>query len=910
MELIAKKEAALPPDGGAIRGGQQEKFNPPNNKFNIQTKQERVNQKVDFKAVKLECLKRCPGLLQSWLPDGKLQGDEYVARNPTRADNQRGSFKINIKTGVWADFATDDNGADLISLYAYLKSLSQIEATTQLAQKFGLQGPTQVTLISSNAPEPNFNHPLLGESIKVWSYKDQKGRILGHVIRFEPAGQRKQILPQTLWQDTNGHLFWQWKAFEKPRPLYGLWKLPGNQKPVLVVEGEKASDAGQELLKDAYAVLTWPGGTNAVRYADFYPLRGRVVCVWPDNDDPGRKAAREVAKSCLKVGAKTVYLIEPPQDKAKGWDLADALNEDWTQDEVLQWIKHHKKKYDGLNKSDDKQQEPKKTQAQILGEILENSSVMLFRDQKDDAYARIDKGDHFEIYPVRSKAFKRWITHQYYSQFQKPPGAQAVADAVGLAEAKAQFEGQNLPVFLRIAHKDNIYVDLGDDKWRVVEITTAGWSVLNKSPVVFRRPNGMKSLPTPKKSKDGLCNILKLFGFKHKNDKILCIAWLLGCLAPDGPYPLLLLQGPQGTGKSTKTKFLKMLLDPFVAPVRTIPRNEDDLLIAAQNNHVLSFDNLSGLPAWLSDALSRLATGGALSKRELYTNGEEFFFEAMRPVILNGIDAIATRNDLADRALILNLEPITENERRPLAEIEAEFHAVLPEALGCLFDAVACGLKNWDTVKLDRLPRMADFAKWIVACEPKLVELLDFWLPDDFIQAYDAKRKDLVADSLQADEVAKAVISFIDEADKFSGTASELLEELNSRVPERVQRLKIWPKTGNSLSRKLGRLAVFLQEAGYLFEKSREAQTRYILLERVCKKQSSSSLSSLSNNFNKLSSDDIDDGNDNKKNIVTIPSCHNLLKSQNNDTNDGNDEKFHTQSKKWGGPDVIRFTIN
>jgi len=136
-----------------------------------------------------------------------------------------------------------------------------------------------------------------------------------------------------------------------------------------------------------------------------------------------------------------------------------------------------------------------------------------------------------------------------------------------------------------------------------------------------------------------------------------------------------------------------------------LPREDRDLFIAASNGHVLAFDNVSGLPAWISDTLCRLATGGGFAVRQLYSDQDEVLFDAARPVILNGIEDIVTRPDLADRAVFLTLEPIPEERRRPEQELWAAFEAERPRLLGVLLDAVAKGLAELPRTKLDKLPR-------------------------------------------------------------------------------------------------------------------------------------------------------------------------------------------------------------
>src|SRR4029078_4177317 len=203
----------------------------------------------------------------------------------------------------------------------------------------------------------------------------------------------------------------------------------------------------------------------------------------------------------------------------------------------------------------------------------------------------------------------------------------------------------------------------------------------------------MQPLPAPVAG--GSIEALRSFlNVQSKNDFVLLVAWALAVLRDRGPYPVMGLSGEQGSAKSTLLAILRSLLDPTTAPSRALPREDRDLFIAASNGHVLAFDNVSGLPEWISDTLCRLATGGGFAVRQLYTDGDEVLFDAERPVILNGIEEIVTRPDLADRSLFLALEPIPEDRRRPEQKMGAAFEAERPYILGALLDAMVVGLKQ------------------------------------------------------------------------------------------------------------------------------------------------------------------------------------------------------------------------
>src|SRR5262249_14350570 len=146
---------------------------------------------------------------------------------------------------------------------------------------------------------------------------------------------------------------------------------------------------------------------------------------------------------------------------------------------------------------------------------------------------------------------------------------------------------------------------------------------------------------------------------------VLAVSFMLAAMRERGPYPVLDLVGEHGSAKSTFARVLRKLIDPNSASLRALPREDRDLFIAANNGHLLVFDNVSKMPDWISDTLCRLATGGGFATRQLYSDGDEALFDAMRPIILNGIEDIIERPDLADRAIFLTLESIDDERRKP-----------------------------------------------------------------------------------------------------------------------------------------------------------------------------------------------------------------------------------------------------
>ena len=184
-------------------------------------------------------------------------------------------------------------------------------------------------------------------------------------------------------------------------------------------------------------------------------------------------------------------------------------------------------------------------------------------------------------------------------------------------------------------------------------------------------------------------------------------------------------------------------VDLAIAPITGMPRSERDAVIAARTRHVLAYDNLSALPAWLSDTLCRLSTGVGYATRDLYTNDVEVVIETSRSVILTGIGNPAVRGDLADRSLIVRLSPISDADRRTESELMAAFEEVRPLIFGALLDGLSEGLRRYGCVRLERLPRMADFCKWAVACEGAC------WPQGAFMAAYDHAQASATEDVIE-----------------------------------------------------------------------------------------------------------------------------------------------------------------
>lgn len=427
----------------------------------------------------------------------------------------------------------------------------------------------------------------------------------------------------------------------------------------------------------------------------------------------------------------------------------------------------------------------------------------------ETAYAVVPVREHRETWPVRSRGFKGWLAHRFYAKHGKPPNAQALTDALGVLEARARFDGPAVEVAVRVAGFDGaIYLDLANEAWDAVEVTPTGWRIVRDPPVRFRRPKGLLPLPTPVRG-GRVMDLQPFLNLGSEADWTLTVAWLLAALRPTGPYPVLVLHGEQGTGKSTNARVLRSLIDPNSAPLRGDPIDSRDVVIAANNGWLLVYDNLSHLPGWLSDVLSRLATGGGFATRELYSDADEVLFQSQRPTLLNGIDELVTRGDLLDRSLLLYLPKLSPTGRSSERAFWAAFEAVRPRLFGALLTVVGTALADLPAVRLADPPRLADFAEWVTAAERGLT-----WTPGAFTRVYAQNRAASADLALDASPVVPPLRELLDVHPEWSGIATELLSQLSERVSDATRRQRSWPTSPQGLSNILRRLAPSLRAVG------------------------------------------------------------------------------------------------
>ncbi len=588
-----------------------------------------------------------------------------------------------------------------------------------------------------------------------------------------------------------------------PIGLAGVWNWRGTVGKTYDEKGARRDVKG--VIPDFDRII-WQGRTVHIIF-DANVATNESVCA----------ARRGLAKELTRRGAEVRFVNLPDLPGVNG---VDELLELKGADFVLSLIEN-------APRAEDVEKPPRKSQATVLVEL--GKDIELFHTPDGEPCASVEIGAHRETWPLNKRGFRDWLMRRFYEAEGATPSAQALQDALGVLSGQARFGSAEHELHTRVAlHGDAIYLDLCDTDWRAVRIMPDGWEVVPHGDVKFRRTKGMLALPEPVRG--GSVETLRAFVNVSDEDWPLIVTWLVATYRPGKPFPVLALHGEQGSAKSTTARVLRAFVDPNKAALRSEPRNEQDLMIAATNGWLVALDNLSRVPAWLSDALCRLATGGGFATRELYANDEETLFDAMRPVLLNGIEELATRSDLLDRALVLNLPTIPTHKRRTEADVWCEFEAARPTIFGALMDAVCGALLAQGSVRLPCLPRMADFALFATAAEKPLG-----LQPGAFMAAYTGNREAANDLALEASPIGAAIIAFIESEGRWSGTSTELLKALNESADEATQRQQGWAKSAKALGGVLKRLAPNLRERGMEYTVEREPnkkRTRIITLEQ------------------------------------------------------------------------------
>jgi hypothetical protein len=460
-----------------------------------------------------------------------------------------------------------------------------------------------------------------------------------------------------------------------------------------------------------------------------------------------------------------------------------------------------------------------------LGGATETPKPEVFNDQYGEGYGIIFESGRWQILSLKSEAFRHVLICQALDDKQ---GFQESAIRNQIAEYRARASRNVRTLHTRSGWSeagDAVYIDLADARGTVVRVDAANWQVTTESPLYFRRYLHQKPLPLPDANGDLRALTDFMPPLRSDGDRLLLQVWTVLALVPS-PRPILMPIGPQGSGKSTLSRVIRHIVDPSVADLLGHDGRGDLPLILTQHA-VPVFDNIDSLTGKDADLLCRGVTGGAISRRGLFTNADEFLRTFQGAVILNGLHPPTKREDLLARSLIIELDRLTPEQRRTRGGLDRAFEAARPKLFGGILNALRDTLALLPTIPEEGLSRMADFHRMGRAAAIALGSTSEEF--DTAMKAAIARQNRGAADNT----LAAAIIMFVRREKRWVGPIAMLLERLidTAKAHQLNRSSTFWPDTGIGLGKKLGQLEPALAEHGITLTRPRDASKRLTCLE-------------------------------------------------------------------------------
>ncbi|PWU81183.1 MAG: hypothetical protein DLM72_08300 [Candidatus Nitrosopolaris wilkensis] len=463
-----------------------------------------------------------------------------------------------------------------------------------------------------------------------------------------------------------------------------------------------------------------------------------------------------------------------------------------------------------------------KSQAKTLVEVVEKKSDLLFQDQYGAPCIKIEVDDHHEIMFIQNSKFKNYLSKLYFDATRGQVVCQDIQnDVIRILTARALFEGQTKDLNLRVAwakQNEEIHYDLTDSKWRCVQVTKEGWSIIpHQKDTLFTRFNQKAQVqPDHDYPNDIFDKFLDLMHIYDPERRIMNKVWIISVFIPEFPHTIDIHLGEKGSLKSTLCRYKKRLIDPDKIELLTIPKDKSEFVQQLYHNYLAIYENVRHIPPWFSDEVCRAITGAGTSKRGLYTNDEDVIYNYKRCIGVNGVNNVLTESDVLDRSILEEFDRLTPEQRREEADVDIDFEVMRPKLLGYIFDIMVKVLQIKPTVKLTDLPRMADFAAWGEAIARTLG-----YEPLEFINIYYSNIGRQNVEAIETNPLAQAIDKFSDmrcEHGKSScywyGTTSKALEYLNQVAIQNGIDInsKGWPKAPHWLTRRLRPILSNLRE--------------------------------------------------------------------------------------------------
>jgi len=413
------------------------------------------------------------------------------------------------------------------------------------------------------------------------------------------------------------------------------------------------------------------------------------------------------------------------------------------------------------------------------------------------------------------------LARKFFELHNAVPSQQALSDACLVLEGKAA-QNERVPLHLRVAQGASgaIYLDMADPAGRILEISGGTWKIVGTAPVMFRRTKLSGRMPLPHISAGDVEPLWQFVPVDVEDRPIVLAVLVAAWVIPEAPHPILALMAEQGSAKSSVTRTLVDLIDPSPVPLRKPPRDPDSWVTAAAASWVVAIDNMSGTPPqWLSDSLCRASTGDGDVRRALYTDADVAVLKFHRCLIINGVDINISQGDLGERIAAVDLGRLPARTRRTEADLSAAWKASRRQVFTGLLDLAAEVHHRLPDVRIDQLPRMADFGR--------VLRAVDDIAGTAGLERYQERMRRVAADTLGDPFIA----ALIDRSQPVAGIPSaDLLRSIEAAADLDGRRRRDWPKNAKSVTGRLTRHAPALRSQGWVVENDAGRNKRNVTL--------------------------------------------------------------------------------
>lgn len=495
---------------------------------------------------------------------------------------------------------------------------------------------------------------------------------------------------------------------------------------------------------------------------------------------------------------------------------------------------------------------------ELIRLVLETENIeTLFIDQygKPFTAVRIGKNGYLEILSMSGTKFKRYLTKLYRENTHKSIGDGSLNTVITTLAAEAQFNGEMIPLDLRVAwgsgthksKKDCIYYDLCDTQGNIIEISKEGCRIINGKdndvPILFRKYNQQPQvMPDWNYPNDIFDQLLNITNVKDSVQRHLLKVYIISTMIPDIDHVILTTYGPKGAAKSFLLKLIKKLVDPTSPLLLTLHKNIDQFIQQVNHNYLNYYDNVKYIPYWSSDEICKATTGVGHTKRQLFTDDEDIVYEHKRCLGLNGINVALIESDALDRSLFVELEEIDEDVRKKENDLWREFEKIKPQVLGYILDILSKAIQIKSTLKLDKLPRMADFAEWGEA-----ISQVMGYPPNSFLEAYAENRNEQNIIAVNENRVGSLLHKYIQELEGQLGPITNVNFEPQTLYMELIRfaednnigiRDRQFPKNAATLVKKIKTIIPNLKAAYGIIVTIGRNTTDNTSVITICRKES------------------------------------------------------------------------